>query len=60
MAFSPQANYTNTSAATAGEVVLTLHVEGVAWSVQQFLSAINLSFLDSSHHFFFQVAPQLS
>jgi hypothetical protein len=35
-------------------------VEGVAWSAQGILTAVNLGFLDRSRYFFIQVAPQLS
>jgi hypothetical protein len=34
--------------------------EGVAWSAQRIPMAVNLSFLDQSHYFSIQVAPQLS
>jgi hypothetical protein len=37
-----------------------LRVEDVAWSGQRILTAVNLGFLDRSHHFFIQVVPQLS
>jgi hypothetical protein len=56
---SPQANYTDRATATVGEVVPTLQVEGVTWSVQWISTAVNLVFLDWSRYFFFLVAPQL-
>jgi hypothetical protein len=37
-----------------------LRVEGVAWSAQRIPTAVNLGFLDRSHYFFIQVAPQSS
>jgi CRISPR/Cas system-associated protein Csm6 len=44
-----------------GEVIANfLRTEGVAWSVQQITTAVNLGFLDRSSYFSIQVAPQLS
>jgi hypothetical protein len=37
-----------------------LRVEGIACSAQRIPTAFNLGFLDRSHYFFIQVAPQLS
>jgi hypothetical protein len=37
-----------------------MRVEGVAWPVQRIPTAVNLSFLDHGHYFFFHVARQLS
>jgi hypothetical protein len=37
-----------------------LQVEGVASSAQRIPTAVNLGFLDRSHYFFIEVAPQLS
>jgi hypothetical protein len=42
------------------EVVPTLADTGVAWSAQRILPVVSLGFLDRSHYYFFQVAPQLS
>jgi hypothetical protein len=42
-----------------GEVVPTFADRGVAWSAQRIPTVVNLDFLDRSHYFFFQVAPQL-
>jgi hypothetical protein len=38
----------------------TLLVEGVAWSAQRILTAVNLGFLDRSRYFFIQLVPQSS
>jgi hypothetical protein len=43
-----------------GQVVLTFPDKGVAWSAQRIPTAVNFGFLDRSHYFFLQVAPQLS
>jgi hypothetical protein len=37
-----------------------LRVDGVAWSAQRILMAVNLGFLDRNRYFFIQAAPQLS
>jgi hypothetical protein len=37
-----------------------LGIEGVAWSAQRIPPVVSLGFLDHSHYYFFQVAPQLS
>jgi hypothetical protein len=37
-----------------------LRIEGVAWSVQQIPTVINIGFLDRSRYFSIQVDPQLS
>jgi hypothetical protein len=60
VAFSPQADCTDWMTAAANEVVLIMRLEGVAWSVQHISTSINLSFLDQSRCFFFQVALHLS
>jgi hypothetical protein len=57
---SPQANYTDPATAACRRSRQLLWVEGVAWSAQRILTAVNLGFLDRSRYFFFQVAPQLS
>jgi hypothetical protein len=33
-------------------------VEGVAWSAQRILTAINLGFIDRSHYFFFKLTSR--
>jgi hypothetical protein len=57
----PQANYTDrATAACRRSYCQPLRVEGVAWSAQWIPTAVNLGFLDRSHYFFIQVAPQMS
>jgi hypothetical protein len=56
---SPQANYTDRATAACRRIYCQpLRVEGVAWSAQRILTAVNLGFL--GRYFFIQVAPQLS
>jgi hypothetical protein len=37
-----------------------LRIEGVTWSAQRILTAVNIGFQDRSRYFSIQVAPQLS
>jgi hypothetical protein len=61
VAFSPQANYTDETAALIGEVTAILcGLMGVPWSAQLFPTAIHLGFLHRNLYFFIRVAPQLS
>jgi hypothetical protein len=48
---------TNGPPRPAKPVQTFLQVEGVAWSVQRFPTAVNLGVLDRSRYYFFQVAP---
>jgi hypothetical protein len=58
---SPQANCADrATVACRRSKCQFLRVEGVAWSAQRILTAVNLGFLDRSLYFFIQVAPQLS
>jgi hypothetical protein len=52
VACSPQANYTD-------RVIAACRIEGVTWSAQRILTAVNLGFLDRSRYFL-ETAPQLS
>jgi hypothetical protein len=62
MAFSLQANYTDWVTATSWQIVVQSLVDRGMSCCQcgGTPTAINLSFLDWSRHFFFQVAPHLS
>jgi hypothetical protein len=58
---SPEANYTERTAAAAGEPSADFYsLRMFVWSAQRTPSAVNLSFLDSSQYSFFQATPQLS
>jgi hypothetical protein len=58
---SPQANYADrVTVACRRNYCQPLRVEDAAWSAQRIPTAVNLGFLDRSHYFFIQVAPQLS
>jgi hypothetical protein len=62
VALSPQANYTDWATATCWRnLVPTFVVRGVSHGqCGRSPTVVNLSFLDQSHYFFFQVAPHLS
>jgi hypothetical protein len=61
VAFSPQANFTDrTAAACRPSYCQLLRIEGVAWSAQRRPTAVKLGFLDRSTYFSIEVAPQLS
>jgi hypothetical protein len=62
VAFSPQANYTDWAAATCRRnLVPTFADRGVSRGQRGgSRTAVNLSFIDRSLYFFFQVAPHLS
>jgi hypothetical protein len=61
MALSPQANYTDWATATWRNLVPTFVDRGVSRGQRGgSLTVVNLSFLDRSRYFFFQVAPHLS
>jgi hypothetical protein len=62
MAFSSQANYPNSVTATGLQIlILTLADRGVSHGQRgRTPMTFNLSFLDRSRYFFFQVAPHLS
>jgi hypothetical protein len=52
---------TPTETAGAGEVNANVRrYKGMGWSVQLVSTFVNLSFLDRSRYYFFQVAPHLS
>jgi hypothetical protein len=61
-AFSPQVNYTDWATAIDQRILVpTFEDRGVSRSQRGgTLTAVNLSFLDGSRYFFFQVAPHLS
>jgi hypothetical protein len=60
--FSPQANYTDWATTTGQRILVSIFVDrGVSRGQRGGSStAVNLSFLDRSRYFFFQLAPQLS
>jgi hypothetical protein len=57
--YSESEIYRPTVAACLRSQCKLLRVEAVAWSAQRIPVAVNLSFLDWSHFFFIQAAPQL-
>jgi hypothetical protein len=61
MAFGPQANYTDWATATVRQILVSAFADRRVSRGQRggTLMAINLSFLDWSYYFFFQVAPHL-
>jgi hypothetical protein len=61
MALSPQANYTDWATATCRRNLVPTFVGRGVWRGQRGGSptVVNLSFLDRSRYFFFQVAPHL-
>jgi hypothetical protein len=62
VAFSPKSNYTDWATATGRRILVpTLMDRGVPRGQRGgTTTAVNLSFLDCSRYFFFQVAPHLS
>jgi hypothetical protein len=62
MAFSPQANSTDWSTATGRRILMQTFMGRGVWSGQHggTPTAVNLSSVDRSCYFFFQVAPHLS
>jgi hypothetical protein len=62
VASSPQANYTDWATATCWRNLVSTFVDRVVSRGQRGATptAVNLSFLDRSRYFFFQVAPHLS
>jgi hypothetical protein len=61
VAFSLQANYIDWATATGRWILVPTFVDRAVSHGQRggTLTAVNLSFLDRSHYFFFQVAPHL-
>jgi hypothetical protein len=62
IAFSPEANYTDWAIATVWRILMPTFVDrgGSRGQRGRIPMAVNLSFLDRSRYFFFQVVPHLS
>jgi hypothetical protein len=59
--FGPLANYADRATAACWRSSANfLQIEGVVWSAQRIPPVVSLGFLDQSHYYLFQVAPQLS
>jgi hypothetical protein len=62
MALSPQANYTHCATAIGGRILRPTFVDrGVSRGQRGGNpTAVNVSFLDRTHYFFFHIAPHVS